>query len=322
MASIDEAVTLQPGGPNAIARMLGLLGDEWNLLIIQQALMGSSRYSHFMTQLPISNSVLTNRLRVLVDEEMLTRRMHESTRARTEYLTTARSRSLWPVLLSVWEWERTWVPGHAQQLPAMRHEDCGERFSPLLRCSGCRSPAGAGDVELTLGPSGQWVRSVPAAATRRRSDTDAATRQAGLFPETMSVLGNRWAAALLLTTFLGTSRFTDFQHQLGAPPSLLAERLQTFCGIGVLVSNAPADRSGDERGAYLLTEKGRAFFPVMVTAMQWAQRWFPAPEGPALKLIHPGCGMEFSGELTCDRCSAPLNGAQVTLSQAQAAGIP
>jgi dihydrodipicolinate synthase/N-acetylneuraminate lyase len=35
-----------------------------------------------------------------------------------------------------------------------------------------------------------------------------------------------------------------------------------------------------------------------------------------------GEGVEFTGELTCDRCSAPLNGAQVTLSQAQAAGIP
>ena len=321
MASTDEAVTLQPGGPNAIARMLGLLGDEWNLLIIQQALMGSSRYSHFMTRLPISNSVLTNRLRVLVDEGMLTRRVHEYTRSRTEYFTTARSRSLWPVLLSVWEWERTWVPGHAEQLPAMRHEDCGDRFAPLFRCAGCRSPAYAEDVDLALGPSGQWARSAPAAATRRRSDSDAAIRQAGLFPETMSVLGNRWAAALLLATFLGTTRFTDFQTQLGAPPSLIAARLQTFCGIGVLMCNAPSDRSGDERGAYILTDKGRAFFPVMVAAMQWAQRWYHAPEGPALELIHRGCGTQFTGEWACDGCGARLTGARVTLSQAEVAGI-
>ena len=44
--------------------MLGLLGDEWNLLLIlRQALMGARRYSEFMTRLPISNAVLTNRLR-------------------------------------------------------------------------------------------------------------------------------------------------------------------------------------------------------------------------------------------------------------------
>ena len=321
MSALDKPDILEPGGANAIGRMLGLLGDEWNLLIIQQALMGASRYSHFMARLPISNSVLTNRLRVLVDEAMLTRRVHESARARTEYITTARSRSLWPVLLSVWEWERTWVPGHAEQLPAMRHQDCGERFAPLLRCVCCQSPAWVDDVALALGPSGQWARSAPAAATRRRSDSDATVRQAGLFPETMTVLGNRWSAALLLATFLGTARFTDFQNQLGAPPSLLAERLQTFSGIGVLTSTATAERSGDERGSYLLTDKGRAFFPVMVAAMQWAQRWFPATEGPALELIHRGCGAEFTGEWACDHCGERLTGAQVSLSQEEVAGI-
>jgi DNA-binding HxlR family transcriptional regulator len=318
----NEPAVLEHGGANAIGRMLGLLGDEWNLLIIQQALMGASRYSHFMSRLPISNSVLTSRLRVLVNDGLLARRLHRSTRARTEYLTTPRSRSLWPVLLSVWEWERTWVPRHAEQLPEMRHEECGEHFSPLLRCSGCQNPAHPGDVQLTLGPSGQWGRSAPAAATRRRPDSESAVRQAGLFGETMSVLGNRWAAALLLATFLGTTRFTDFQAQLGAPPSLLAERLQTFCGIGVLVSMAPADRGADDRGAYLLTEKGRAFLPVMVAALQWAQRWFRAPDGPAMVLTHRGCGEAFTGELACGSCAGRLTGAQVAISPAATAGIP
>ena len=68
MPDVDEPAALERGGANAIGRMLGLLGDEWNLVIIQQALMGASRYSHFMTRLPVSNSVLTGRLRLLVEE--------------------------------------------------------------------------------------------------------------------------------------------------------------------------------------------------------------------------------------------------------------
>jgi hypothetical protein len=35
----DENSALDPGGANAIGRMLGLLGDEWTLLILQQALL-------------------------------------------------------------------------------------------------------------------------------------------------------------------------------------------------------------------------------------------------------------------------------------------
>lgn len=307
---VGSPTVLAPDSTNAIGRMLGLLGDEWNLLIIQQALLGATRYSQFMSRLPISNSVLTNRLALLVREGLLARHEHASTRARTEYLVTPRSRSLWPALLSIWEWERNWVAEHREALPSMQHETCGKPFAPELRCNTCRAHVHVGNVTLTLGPSGNWERSAPAAATRRRSESDAGNRQAGMFPETMSVFGNRWAAALLLAAFVGTTRFTDFQGQLGAPPSLLAERLQTFCGIGVFTTS-PAERSGPERAAYLLTDKGRAFFPVLVAALQWAQWWFQAPEGPAIVLTHHDCGAQFAGELTCDQCAQRLTGAQV-----------
>ena len=299
--------------------MLGLLGDEWNLLIIQQALMGASRYSHFIARLPVSNSVLTTRLRMLVDEGLLSRRA-------TGYLPTARSRSLWPILVLIWEWERSWVAEHRERLPAMRHQRCDELFSPLLRCAACGAAINGDDVDLFLGPSGGWSRSAPAASTRRRSESDAATRQAGLFPETMAVLGNRWAAALLVAAFLRTTRFTDFQNQLGVPPSLLTERLQKFCAIGVLTA-APAPGGGSERTSYLLTAKGRAVGGVLVAALQWAQRWFVAPEGPAIVVRHRACGDTLAAELACDRCGRQLTGAQIGVAQlsitrAGAAGTP
>lgn len=299
---------LAPGYTNAIGRMLGLLGDEWNLHIIRRALLAATRYSQFMAQLPISNSVLTNRLQVLVDHDLLLRRVHESTRARTEYLTTPRSQELWTVLLSIWAWERTWDHECAGQLPEPYHQTCGSPFTPVLRCGNCHTAVAATDVSLQLGPSGTWNRCAPAAATRRRSDP--ARQEAALFPETMSMFGNRWAAALLLAAFLGTTRFTDFQTQLGAPPSLLAERLQTFCRLGVLTTQ-PTEQVGPERAAYLLTVKGQAFFPVLVTALQWAQRWYRAPEGPAMTLTHLGCGADFHGELACDQCSQPLTREQL-----------
>ena len=105
---------------------------------------------------------------------------------------------------------------------------------------------------------------------------------AGLFPETMSVMGNRWGFALLVAAFVGMSRFTDFQTQFGAPPGSIADRLSIFTANGVFVVV-------DNR--YRLTEKGRALFPVLVTALQWAQRWYPAPEGPAVILTHTVCGV-------------------------------
>src|ERR1700754_2404164 len=117
--------------------MLGLLGDEWTLLVLQQALMGARRYGDFQARLPISNSVLSSRLRSLTDDELLERRTYQTNPPRAEYLTTPRSRSLWPVLVSIWEWERHWVPEHAHDLPSMRHTGCGAGFAPQLTCRAC-----------------------------------------------------------------------------------------------------------------------------------------------------------------------------------------
>ncbi len=110
---------LSPGGTNAVGRILGLLGDEWTLLIIQQALLGATRYGEFMQRLPISNTVLSNRLRALTDNGLLVRTAYQTRPVRAEYLITQRGRAFWPVLLSIWEWERRWVPDHVA--PASGH---------------------------------------------------------------------------------------------------------------------------------------------------------------------------------------------------------
>jgi len=91
---------------------------------------------------------------------------------------------------------------------------------------------------------------------------------------------------------------------------LLADRLQTFCANGVLCVSR---QTGPARVRYQLTEKGRAFFPVIVTALQCGQHWFHSPEGPAVLITHLGCGKPFIGELTCDQCAQPLKGAQVSV---------
>ena len=291
---------MQQGGPNAVARMLGLLGDEWTLLVVQQALLGATRYGDFQARLPVSNSVLTARLRSLTGEGLLDRQSYQSNPPRSEYVITERGRSLWPVLLSIWEWERRWVPDHTDPLPGMRHSTCGGDFTPVVTCGSCGEIASEKDVVAQWGPSGSWPRSIPVAtATRRRSESDKA---AGLFPQTMSVMGNRWGFALLVAAFVGVSRFTDFQAQLGAPPGSIADRLSIFTSNGVF-------EVSDNR--YRLTEKGRALFPVLVTALQWAQRWYQAPEGPAVILTHTGCGRRFSAVLTCDECAGRLRGAHV-----------
>ncbi|OBF52469.1 winged helix-turn-helix transcriptional regulator [Mycolicibacterium monacense] len=290
------------GPVNAVGRMLGLLGDEWTLLLVRETLLGARRFTDFRT-LPISTAVLTNRLRSMVDDGLLDRQVYQQQPLRAGYVPTDRCWALWPVLVSIWHWERTWVPGHTSSLPAMAHRGCGREFSPVLRCASCRRAVESTDVDGRWGPSGGWQRSVPRGATRRRARGDG-TAQAGLFPETMAIFGNRWASAIIGAAFLGTRRFSDFQGRLRAPAAMVAEHLRVFCDIGVLQAAAHPQRA--DWSEYHLTPKGRAFFPVVASSIHWAEEWFGAPEGPALILTHTACGQRFVPELACDQCEETL----------------
>ncbi|WP_308169713.1 winged helix-turn-helix transcriptional regulator [Acrocarpospora catenulata] len=303
----EHPTPLPPGGPNAVGVTLGLIGDEWNLLILRYAMLGVRRYGEWRAALPISHAVLTRRLTALTDLAVFEKAEYGTHTGRLEYRLTRRGRELWPVLLTIWAWELDWVPEHVESLPVMVHQPCGQRFRPVLGCAACGEPVRSRDLAGGFGPSGSWARSVPVATTRRRSGVTLGG--AGLFPQTMTLIGNRWSAAILGAAFQGLHRFRDFEQRLGAPPAIVAERLRAFCELGVFTQTP-----GEERAAwpsYRLTEKGRAFFPVVITAIDWGQRWFRAPEGPALVYTHRACGRNYHTRLSCDACHLPLRGHEI-----------
>lgn len=287
---------------NAVSRGFSILGDEWSLLLLRFALSGSTRYADFAAELPISHAVLSNRLASLVSSGLLERREYQQRPSRSEYVLTDAGYATWPILVTIWSWERHWVDERADDAPLLRHVTCGEEVTAVLVCSACHEPAGAQDVETSWGPSGGWRRSVPEATTRRRSASRGMPVEHSFCPDTLSIIGNRWSTALVSSAMLGVRRFSDFEAVLGSPPSLLSGRLAQLCERGILVQSG----DGAERGEYRLTDRGLAFYPVMVSTVRWAERWFGAPEGPALQSVHRACGEPFHPVLSCSHCRQPL----------------
>lgn len=303
----DASTLLEAGGPNAVAVANGIVADEWTLWIVQLAMHpGVTRYNDWFRSGPISSSVLTTRLTRLVEVGVMERTCYSTSPRRHEYVLTARGRQMWPIMVTMWAWERRWTKVSPGGVPRLRHAVCDEEFEPVLVCSACGTVIEAEDVERTFGPSWTWERSAPAAETRRRHLTG--PRPNGLVVQAMAVIGNRWSAALLNSALLGATRFREFEVRTGAPSTVVAERLRTLCELGFLA------RSSEARHAqYRLTAKGRSFYPVMAELLEWGQRWFVAPEGPALHQRHADCGADFHPRLRCDRCQAALRGCEVTL---------
>ena len=303
-SAANRVTLLEPGGPNAIAVANGIVGDEWTLWIVEMGLHGHTQYNEWLHAGPISSSVLTARLSRLVEADVMERVQYTSRPPRHDYKLTARGRSMWPILLTMWDWEQTWVNEPEENLPFMRHTTCDSIFSPIMHCDACDETVAARDIVSRFGPSGTWERSIPSAATRRRSH--GGSRPAELVKQTMALIGNRWSAALLGAAFMGSTRFGEFEQRMGAPPTIVAERLRTFCELGVL-TQVPNPRRPDWT-VYHLTDKGRGFFPVVASVLEWGQRWFHAPDGPAIRMEHQRCRRTFHPRLTCSVCSERLRG--------------
>ena len=120
---------------------------------------------------------------------------------------------------------------------------------------------------------------------------------------TLEVLGDRWTMLVMRDAFLRVRRFEDFQRELGVARNVLTDRLNRLVEEGILERVRYQDRPA--RFEYRLTEKGIDLWPVMMTMMQWGDRYY-APEGRPRIIRHRDCGGELIDHLKCSKCGAEL----------------
>src|SRR5256885_11478610 len=94
----------------------------------------------------------------------------------------------------------------------------------------------------------------------------------------MEVVGDRWSILLLREAYYGTRRFDEFQYYLGVAPNILSARLEKFVDLGMM-ARVPLPQHGG-RYEYVLTKKGRDFFPTYLALKKWGDDWLAEPEGP------------------------------------------
>lgn len=104
---------------STIARALDMVGDWWTLLIINEALAGTRRFSDFQRQLNIPKNMLSARLRSMVAAELLKVTDGANGSPHHEYEPTKRGVALSAVLVALAQWssDHLFLPGEARQLP-------------------------------------------------------------------------------------------------------------------------------------------------------------------------------------------------------------
>ncbi|WP_445187162.1 winged helix-turn-helix transcriptional regulator [Pseudonocardia sp. Cha107L01] len=136
----------------SIARTLDVIGEPWSPLILRDIYVGINRFEQIQQELDISRKVLTERLKWLVENEVLQRHAYSERPPRYEYRLTAKGLELCDLLLVMVRWGDRWTSGEAGPPVLYRHHACGQVSHVQLRCSVCAEPMRATDVDVLPGP--------------------------------------------------------------------------------------------------------------------------------------------------------------------------
>ena len=100
-----------------IAQSLELVGEWWTPLILRDVVMvGLTRFDDIQNNLGIAPTVLTSRLKHLVDRGLLERRQYSERPPRYEYVPTEAAQDFEPVLRALLQWGLKWTTSPSASL--------------------------------------------------------------------------------------------------------------------------------------------------------------------------------------------------------------
>ena len=90
-----------------VAQALSVVGDQWTILLIRDVMSGPQRFDELQANLGISRNLLTQRLKQMVEADLLAKRPISNSRRYAYYL-TPKALELRPAILALAEWGQKW----------------------------------------------------------------------------------------------------------------------------------------------------------------------------------------------------------------------
>lgn len=138
--------------PCSVARTLSVLGDRWTMLILRNAFMGVRRFDDFQRSLGLTRHVLSERLKRLVEHEILVKVPYVQRQERFEYQLTDKGLDLYPIILAMVQWADKWMDLGMGKPLEFTHKSCGKKINPKVVCSECNDQIHVQDVRVAAGP--------------------------------------------------------------------------------------------------------------------------------------------------------------------------
>ena len=90
--------------PCPVGLLLQVIGNKWKVLIIRDLLTGTKRFGMLKKSVGCSQKVLTDNLRMLEEDHLITRKVYAEVPPKVEYALSKTGHSLKPVLDAMATW--------------------------------------------------------------------------------------------------------------------------------------------------------------------------------------------------------------------------
>jgi DNA-binding HxlR family transcriptional regulator len=121
---------------DGVAQVLNLVGERYALLVVREVSLGLRRFNELEAATGAPRTVLSDRLRRLVEVGVLSSRPYQlpGSRARSEYVLTEAGYDLLPLLAAMSDWSERHLGAGAPAEVVYRHGGCGGRVTARLVC--------------------------------------------------------------------------------------------------------------------------------------------------------------------------------------------
>lgn len=134
--------------PDSIERAAAVLGDRWKILILREAFYGVRRYGELVRNLGIARNVLAARLKQLVADGLLERRLYRTDPDWYEYVLTGAGRDLYGAIAALLRWADVHLPCAGQAELRLRHRPCGHLTHARVVCAHCGEQLDPREVDV------------------------------------------------------------------------------------------------------------------------------------------------------------------------------
>jgi DNA-binding HxlR family transcriptional regulator len=137
-----------------VGRTMTILGERWTFVVLREVFNGVRRFDDIRRHSGIPRQVLSNRLGLLVEQEILRREPYRDPgeRVRHEYRLTEKGFDLYPVLVAIGAWGDRYLADPEGPPVEFTHRDCESPVRSVLECGKGHRVEKPRDVVTRVGP--------------------------------------------------------------------------------------------------------------------------------------------------------------------------